>query len=170
LSFCRSVSPLQKRTSYTYRYTDIDSVYFHADLDLDLSIYQYIEIQHPTRFPVVVLQVGFASVEEDELAVLYLAAVQALYSDLDLDLWFIDIYRDPAPTRFPVVLQVGFASAEEDELAVLYLAAVQSLAYQTRQICDAMAAAGHARISSVFVCGGLSKNPLYVSSHADAMG
>jgi hypothetical protein len=32
-----------------------------------------------------------------------------------------------------------------------------------------MEEAGHPPIRSVFVCGGLSKNPLYVSSHADAM-
>merc|ERR1712232_1013268 len=61
-------------------------------------------------------------------------------------------------------------SARLDDLAVLYLAAVQALAYQTRHIVDAMVAAGHEPIKHVFACGGLSKNTLYSSSHADAMG
>ena len=45
---------------------------------------------------------------------------------------------------------VGLASGE-DELAIVYLAAVQSLAYQTRQIVEAMQAAGHPTIGRVFV-------------------
>lgn len=61
-------------------------------------------------------------------------------------------------------------SARLDDLAVLYLAAVLALAYQTRHIVDAMVAAGHKPIKHVFACGGLSKNTLYSSSHADALG
>ena len=45
---------------------------------------------------------------------------------------------------------VGLTSGE-DELAIVYLAAVQSLAYQTRQIVEAMQAAGHPTIGHVFV-------------------
>ena len=52
---------------------------------------------------------------------------------------------------------------------VLYLAAVQALAYQTRQVVEAMDGAGPPPILSVIACGGLSKNSLYVSTHADVL-
>lgn len=39
----------------------------------------------------------------------------------------------------------------------------------TRHILEAMQAAGH-EISTLFLCGGLSKNPLFVQMHADITG
>lgn len=39
----------------------------------------------------------------------------------------------------------------------------------TRHILDAMQAAGH-DITTLFLCGGLSKNPLFVQMHADITG
>ncbi|KAG9471519.1 hypothetical protein GDO78_014505 [Eleutherodactylus coqui] len=56
-----------------------------------------------------------------------------------------------------------------DDLALLYLATVQSIALGTRHILEAMKSSGH-RISSLFLCGGLSKNPLFVQMHADITG
>lgn len=56
-------------------------------------------------------------------------------------------------------------SATLDDLAIQYLAAVQSLAYQTRQILDAIGAP----IRAIVACGGLSKNRLYLQTHADVM-
>ncbi|KAM9326591.1 FGGY carbohydrate kinase domain-containing protein [Gastrophryne carolinensis] len=56
-----------------------------------------------------------------------------------------------------------------DELALLYLATMQSIAMGTRHILEAMEVAGHS-ISSLFMCGGLSKNPLFVQLHADITG
>ena len=65
---------------------------------------------------------------------------------------------------------VGLAlGAGLDELARLYLAAAQALAYQTRQIVDALEAAGHAPVRELYACGGLAKNALYVQAHADAL-
>eukprot|EP00741_Cyanophora_paradoxa_P009162 tig00001471_g8873.t1 len=54
-----------------------------------------------------------------------------------------------------------------DDLALLYLATLQACALETRHILDAMNAAGH-RLSQVFMCGGLTKSPLFVAAHANA--
>ncbi|MEE6495012.1 hypothetical protein FKM82_001927 [Ascaphus truei] len=56
-----------------------------------------------------------------------------------------------------------------DDLAMLYLATVQGIALGTRHILETMQTAGH-HISTLFLCGGLSKNPLFVQLHADIMG
>jgi len=60
-------------------------------------------------------------------------------------------------------------SSTMDDLAILYLAATQALAYQTRHIVEALDEAGHAPISALIACGGLTKNPLYMQMHADAL-
>ncbi|XP_063092674.1 FGGY carbohydrate kinase domain-containing protein isoform X6 [Cavia porcellus] len=60
-------------------------------------------------------------------------------------------------------------SQDLDDLAILYLATVQALAFGTRFIIEAMEAAGHS-INTLFLCGGLSKNPLFVQMHVDITG
>ncbi|XP_047582083.1 FGGY carbohydrate kinase domain-containing protein isoform X2 [Lutra lutra] len=60
-------------------------------------------------------------------------------------------------------------SQDLDDLAILYLATVQAIAFGTRLIIEAMEAGGHS-ISALFLCGGLSKNPLFVQMHADITG
>ncbi|XP_077005597.1 FGGY carbohydrate kinase domain-containing protein isoform X2 [Tamandua tetradactyla] len=57
-------------------------------------------------------------------------------------------------------------SQDLDDLAILYLATVQAIAFGTRLIIEAMEAAGHS-VRTLFLCGGLSKNPLFVQMHAD---
>nr|XP_056700215.1 FGGY carbohydrate kinase domain-containing protein isoform X4 [Euleptes europaea] len=56
-----------------------------------------------------------------------------------------------------------------DDLAVLYLATIQAIALGTRHIVETMQTAGH-HVNTLFMCGGLSKNPLFVQMHADIMG
>ncbi|XP_038188679.1 FGGY carbohydrate kinase domain-containing protein isoform X2 [Arvicola amphibius] len=60
-------------------------------------------------------------------------------------------------------------SQDLDDLAIRYLATVQAIAFGTRFIIEAMQAAGHS-LSTLFLCGGLSKNPLFVQMHADITG
>uniref|UniRef100_A0A8C6FLC5 FGGY carbohydrate kinase domain-containing protein n=1 Tax=Moschus moschiferus TaxID=68415 RepID=A0A8C6FLC5_MOSMO len=60
-------------------------------------------------------------------------------------------------------------SQDLDDLAILYLATVQAIAFGTRLIIEAMESAGHS-INTLFLCGGLSKNPLFVQMHADITG
>ncbi|GIY96292.1 FGGY carbohydrate kinase domain-containing protein [Caerostris extrusa] len=60
-------------------------------------------------------------------------------------------------------------SADEEDLVKQYVATVQSLAYSTRHIISALKKKGHA-INHLLVCGGLSKNALYVQMHADVTG
>ncbi|XP_049735362.1 FGGY carbohydrate kinase domain-containing protein isoform X4 [Elephas maximus indicus] len=60
-------------------------------------------------------------------------------------------------------------SQDLDDLAILYLATVQAIAFGTRHIIEAMVAAGHS-LCTLFLCGGLSKNPLFVQMHADITG
>ncbi|XP_031349869.1 FGGY carbohydrate kinase domain-containing protein isoform X2 [Photinus pyralis] len=56
-------------------------------------------------------------------------------------------------------------SADEENLAVIYLATVQ--AYGTRHILETLAKSGHNAISSILICGGLCKNPLFIQTQAD---
>uniref|UniRef100_T1JIY2 Carbohydrate kinase FGGY C-terminal domain-containing protein n=1 Tax=Strigamia maritima TaxID=126957 RepID=T1JIY2_STRMM len=55
------------------------------------------------------------------------------------------------------------------DLAIYYLATIQALAYSTKQIIGAMETAGHS-FRCILMCGGLAKNDLYVTTHADVMG
>jgi len=57
--------------------------------------------------------------------------------------------------------------AMHDSIYILYLATVQSLAYQTRHIIESMYTAGRSRFETILICGGLSKNKLFVQCHAD---
>jgi ribulose kinase len=57
-------------------------------------------------------------------------------------------------------------SATVDDLARLYLATVQAIACGTRHIVEEMNRRGY-RIDTLFVCGGGTKNPLFLREHAD---
>ncbi|XP_051553572.1 FGGY carbohydrate kinase domain-containing protein isoform X4 [Myxocyprinus asiaticus] len=67
-------------------------------------------------------------------------------------------------------LVVGLTLSQTlDDLALLYLATLQAIAFGTRHIIDAMKEAGH-DITTLFLCGGLSKNALFVHTHANTTG
>ncbi len=55
------------------------------------------------------------------------------------------------------------------ELAKKYLAAVQSVAYGTRHIIEELNKSGH-RIKEIHICGGGTKNPIWLREHADITG
>ncbi|MGI9281705.1 MAG: FGGY-family carbohydrate kinase [Endozoicomonas sp.] len=55
------------------------------------------------------------------------------------------------------------------ELARIYLAAIQSVSYGTRHIIETMNSAGH-QIIRIHMCGGGTKNPLWLREHANATG
>lgn len=60
-------------------------------------------------------------------------------------------------------------STEEDDLAIVYLATVQALAYGTRHILDTLNAQQRSPpITTLLICGGLSKNRTFVQAHAEA--
>jgi FGGY-family pentulose kinase len=60
-------------------------------------------------------------------------------------------------------------SATADDLARQYLAAIQAVAYGTRHIIEEMNRRGYA-IDTLFVCGGGTKNPVFLREHADITG
>jgi FGGY-family pentulose kinase len=104
-----------------------------------------------------------------------------------LNEWVADLERrEPHPTAFLHVLAdhhgnrspradpeargsvVGLTlESGRDGLARLYLATLQALAYGTRHIIERMNQAGH-RIERIVMCGGGSKNPLWLREQADA--
>ncbi len=97
-------------------------------------------------------------------------AVAALATDLHVGPDFLgnrSPLADPSMRGSVIGLTL---SASLDDLVRLYVAAIFALAYQTRHIVDVLAAASHAPIQSLVACGGLSKNELYVSAHADVLG
>ncbi len=103
--------------------------------------------------------------------------------------WLADLEaREPWPTRHLHVLSdhhgnrspradpqargvvVGLTlETGKDALARLYLATLQALAYGTRHIIERMNAAGH-QITRIVMCGGGSKNPVWLRENADATG
>lgn len=60
-------------------------------------------------------------------------------------------------------------SATRDDLARQYLAAIQAVAYGTRHILEELNRKGYS-IRTVFVCGGGTKNPVFLREHADITG
>lgn len=60
-------------------------------------------------------------------------------------------------------------SATADDLARRYLAAIQAVAYGTRHIIEEMNRRGYA-IDTLLICGGGTKNPVFLREHADVTG
>jgi len=60
-------------------------------------------------------------------------------------------------------------SATLDDLARLYLATIQAVAFGTRHIIEEMNRQGYA-IDTLFMCGGGTKNPVFLREHANITG
>ncbi|KAM4552645.1 FGGY carbohydrate kinase domain-containing protein isoform 1-T2 [Odontesthes bonariensis] len=83
-----------------------------------------------------------------------------------------DFHGNRSPLADPTLkgMVIGLSLTQTlDDLALLYLATVQALALGTLHILEAMKEAGH-DIRTLFLCGGLSKNTLFVQIHANATG
>ncbi|XP_073090111.1 FGGY carbohydrate kinase domain-containing protein isoform X4 [Manis javanica] len=90
---------------------------------------------------------------------------------VDLHVW-PDFHGNRSPLADPTLkgMVTGLKLSQDlNDLAILYLATVQAIAFGTRLIIESMEAEGHT-ISTLFLCGGLSKNPLFVQMHADITG
>lgn len=57
-----------------------------------------------------------------------------------------------------------------DSIYVCYLAIIQALAYSTKHIIESLYKSGRKQFENISICGGLSKNRLYVSTHSDVCG
>lgn len=106
-----------------------------------------------------------------------------------LNQWVADLERrEPLPTRQLHVLAdhhgnrspranphargaaIGLTlEADRDGLARIYLATLQAIAYGTRHIIEAMNQSGH-RITRLMICGGATKNPLWLREYANVTG
>ncbi|XP_046688484.1 FGGY carbohydrate kinase domain-containing protein-like, partial [Homalodisca vitripennis] len=88
----------------------------------------------------------------------------------DLHVW-PDHHGNRSPLADPTLrgMVSGLSlSCDEKDLALLYLATVQALAYGTRHIIESLESAGHRRMDCVLLCGGLSKNPLFMADTSDS--
>ncbi len=56
-----------------------------------------------------------------------------------------------------------------DDLALLYLSTIQAIAHGTRHIIDTLNGCGYA-IDTIMICGGGTKNPVFLREHADIIG
>lgn len=72
------------------------------------------------------------------------------------------------PTLRGVISGLTLASGQED-LARLYLATIQAIAFGTRHIIEVMNSRGYA-INTIMVCGGGTKNSVFLREHADITG
>ncbi|KAM9720320.1 FGGY carbohydrate kinase domain-containing protein [Menidia menidia] len=105
----------------------------------------------------------------DHLALMASSAVDLLGSSLHV---WPDFHGNRSPLADPTLkgMVIGLTLSQTlDDLALLYLATIQALAMGTLHILEAMKEAGH-DIRTLFLCGGLSKNPLFVQIHANATG
>ncbi|XP_041848180.1 FGGY carbohydrate kinase domain-containing protein-like isoform X2 [Melanotaenia boesemani] len=97
------------------------------------------------------------------------SAVDLLGSSLHV---WPDFHGNRSPLADPSLkgMVIGLSLSQTlDDLALLYLATIQALALGTLHILEAMKGAGH-DIRTLFLCGGLSKNTLFVQIHANATG
>lgn len=97
------------------------------------------------------------------------SAVDLLTSSLHV---WPDFHGNRSPLADPTLkgMVIGLTCSQTlDDLALLYLATIQGLALGTLHILEAMKEAGH-DIKTLFLCGGLSKNSLFVKIHANATG
>ncbi|KAM6989567.1 FGGY carbohydrate kinase domain-containing protein [Tautogolabrus adspersus] len=97
------------------------------------------------------------------------SAVDLLGSSLHV---WPDFHGNRSPLADPTLkgMVIGLPLSQTlDDLALLYLATLQALALGTLHILESMREAGH-DIRTLFLCGGLSKNSLFVQIHANATG
>jgi FGGY-family pentulose kinase len=83
-----------------------------------------------------------------------------------------DFHGNRSPRANPTLkgMTTGLSlSATTDDLALHYLAAIQAVAYGTRHILEEMNRKGY-RIDTLLVCGGGTKNPVFLREHADITG
>ena len=83
-----------------------------------------------------------------------------------------DFHGNRSPIADPTLkgMVTGLSLSKDiKSLAVLYLATVQALSCGTKQIIEHLNSSGY-DIKAIFICGGLSKNSLFVRCHADVSG
>lgn len=84
------------------------------------------------------------------------------------------IYPDFHGNRSPIgdsnLKGVVSGCTMHDSIYITYLAIVQALTYQTKHIIDSLYKSGREEFKSILICGGLSKNKLFVQAHADICG
>ncbi|CAH2096103.1 unnamed protein product [Euphydryas editha] len=90
----------------------------------------------------------------------------------DLHVW-PDFHGNRSPLADPTMkgMIIGLTiDISEENLAVLYLATIQALSYGTRHIIDELVQAGYTPFKSLPICGGITKDPLFVQTQADSVG
>ncbi|CAG9783952.1 unnamed protein product [Diatraea saccharalis] len=90
----------------------------------------------------------------------------------DFHVW-PDFHGNRSPLADPTMkgMIVGLSiNTSEENLALLYLATLQGLSYGTRHIMDYLQLSGYDSIKSLLICGGISKDPLFVQIQADSVG
>ncbi|XP_050076211.1 FGGY carbohydrate kinase domain-containing protein [Anopheles maculipalpis] len=88
---------------------------------------------------------------------------------IDLHIW-PDFHGNRSPLADPNLKGMisGLTMTKDvQSLALIYLALMQALAYGTRHILQVLETSGREPITSILLCGGLSKNTLFVQTHAD---
>ncbi|KAI4462229.1 ribulokinase [Holotrichia oblita] len=89
----------------------------------------------------------------------------------DLHIW-PDFHGNRSPLADPSLRGMisGLSlSSDEENLALLYLGTLQALSYGTKHIVETLLKYGYKSIESVLICGGLSKNHLFIQTQADVL-
>lgn len=105
--------------------------------------------------------------------VLKLAEAQNLNSFHEITKNF-HIYSDYHGNRSPIAdsslrgMICGLSM--HDSIYISYLAIIQALGYSTKHIIESLYKAGREKFKAILICGGLSKNKLFVQTNADVCG
>ncbi|KAL3270332.1 hypothetical protein HHI36_009380 [Cryptolaemus montrouzieri] len=89
----------------------------------------------------------------------------------DIHIW-PDFHGNRSPIADPTLKGSIFGltlANDEEDLALLYLATIQALSYGTRHILQNLKLYGYSDLKSVLICGGLSKNILFIQTQADVV-
>jgi FGGY-family pentulose kinase len=80
---------------------------------------------------------------------------------------YADFHGNRSPMADPTLKGMICGLTMHDSIYVSYLAVIQALAYSTRHIIETLYAAKREHFKCILMCGGLSKNKLFVQTNAD---
>jgi FGGY-family pentulose kinase len=81
--------------------------------------------------------------------------------------FYPDFHGNRSPIGDPTITGMVSGLTMHTSIVITYLAIIQALAYSTKHIIESLYEAGREEFKSILVCGGLSKNRLFVQTTAD---
>ncbi|KAG5681738.1 hypothetical protein PVAND_011147 [Polypedilum vanderplanki] len=81
--------------------------------------------------------------------------------------FYPDFHGNRSPIADSTLTGMAIGLTMHNSIAISYLAIIQALVYSTKHIIESLYQSGRDEFKSILICGGLSKNKLYVQTTAD---